>query len=51
MNLEDKDICDRLFVATPYGLSDCYLLIDARKEILKLREQLAQANEMEDNNG
>jgi len=43
MNDDDKDICDRLYVATPYGLDDHYLLIDARQEILKLREELKKA--------
>ena len=45
MNHNDKDICDRLYVAIPYGLNDHYLLIDARQEILKLREQLKQTTQ------
>lgn len=50
MNYRDKDICDRLYVATPYGLADYYLLIDARKEILRLREALDnQRNTQNDN--
>lgn len=48
MNYREKDICDRLYVATPYGLADYYLLIDARKEILRLREQLAEKEKNEE---
>jgi hypothetical protein len=47
MNYEDKDICERLYVATPYGLGDFNLLRDARNEILKLREQLAASETVE----
>jgi hypothetical protein len=36
---ENLDICDRLYNSVPYGLDDHNLLIDARKEILKLRKQ------------
>ena len=48
MNYEDKDICDRLYVATPYGLGDFNLLRDARNEILKLRKQLAAKETIEE---
>lgn len=42
MNYDNKDICDRLYIATPYGLDDHYLLRDARQEILKLRERISE---------
>jgi len=42
MTPQDQDITDRLYNATPYGLEDCYLLIDARREILRLRAELGK---------
>lgn len=47
MSDEQKDICDRLFVAVPYGLEDYNVLRDARNEILRLREELSKLEKPE----